>query len=62
MPVVQIELLEGRTLDQKRAMVKKVTEAIVDSIGCPADAVVIMLRDMKRGDYAEGGVLWEDKK
>ena len=31
MPIVQIDLLEGRTVEQKRAMVAKVTEAIQET-------------------------------
>ena len=31
MPTVMIDFYKGRTLDQKRAMVKKVTEALVET-------------------------------
>jgi 4-oxalocrotonate tautomerase len=61
MPVVQIQMFEGRTIDQKRAMVRKVTDAICESIGCPADAVLIIVNDMKKHDYAEAGVLYADQ-
>ncbi|MDK2882619.1 MAG: 4-oxalocrotonate tautomerase, partial [Bacillota bacterium] len=37
MPIVQIDLLEGRTVEQKRQLVAKVTEAITESLGVPAD-------------------------
>jgi 4-oxalocrotonate tautomerase len=43
MPIVQIDLLEGRTVDQKRAMVAKVTQAIQETANCPADAVTIII-------------------
>ena len=61
MPVVQIHLIQNRTVEQKRALVKKVTEAVVESIGVPAEAVHIMLTDMKREDYADAGVLHLDR-
>ena len=61
MPVVQIHLIQNRTVEQKRALVKKVTEAVCDSIGVPAESVHIMLTDMKREDYADAGVLHLDK-
>lgn len=57
MPIVQIEILEGRTVEQKKAMVEKVTEAIVDSLGVSAEAVSIIIRDMPRTDFAKGGKL-----
>lgn len=57
MPIVQIEILEGRTVEQKKAMVEKVTEAIVDSLGVTAEAVSIIIRDMPRTNFAKGGKL-----
>lgn len=62
MPIVQIEILEGRTVEQKRAMVKEVTDAIVRTINARPDAVSIILREMKPEDYAKAGVLWVDRK
>lgn len=61
MPIVHIELLEGRTLDQKRDMVKKVTEAIVDTAKCPKEAVKIVITEMPTMHLGEGGVLRSDK-
>lgn len=61
MPIVQIEILEGRTLDQKRQLAKKVTEAIVESLSCPPAAVRIMLREMSKEHFAIGGKLKIDE-
>lgn len=62
MPIVQIEMLEGRTTDQKREMAKGVTEAIVKALNVSPDAVRIIIREMKREDYAVAGVLQVDRK
>ena len=62
MPIVQIEILQGRTLEQKRKLVEKVTEAIVDSVDCPREAVSIIIREMALDEYANAGVLRIDKK
>ncbi|MDF2676650.1 MAG: 4-oxalocrotonate tautomerase [Bacillota bacterium] len=61
MPIVQIEIVEGRTLEQKRELSKKVTEAIVESINVPQDAVKIIIREMKKDNYSEGGILRCDR-
>lgn len=55
MPIVHIELLEGRTQEQKNAMVKEVTEAIVKTTGAKEEAVHIVITDMEKGNYAVGG-------
>ena len=62
MPLVTIKLIEGRTIEQKRSMVKDVTEAIVKNIGCPASAVHIDIMDMKKENYAQGGKLFSDTR
>jgi 4-oxalocrotonate tautomerase len=62
MPIVSIKIAEGRTTEQKRGMVKDVTEAIVKNLGCPASAVHINIMDLKRENFADGGILLSDKK
>ena len=62
MPLVHITLIEGRTVDQKRAAAKKVTEAIVETLACPPEAVKIAFHDIAREDYASAGVLRVDEK
>ncbi|MBQ8682633.1 MAG: 2-hydroxymuconate tautomerase family protein [Selenomonadales bacterium] len=61
MPIVQIDFITGRTTEQKRVMVKKVTEAISTSIGCSEDAVTVVLREVPKENFAEGGTLLSDK-
>jgi len=57
MPIVQIHLIEGRTTDQKRALVKEVTDAVCKTVNVPPEAVKIILSDMAKHDYAIAGVL-----
>lgn len=61
MPKVTIELFEGRSVDQKRLLCQKVTEAVVSSLGVRPEAVSVVLRDMKPEDYCHGGVFrWDE--
>ena len=57
MPFVQIEMLEGRTVEQKRKMVKGITEAISASLSVPDSAVSIIIRDMPKTNLAKAGKL-----
>ncbi|HBP65548.1 MAG TPA: 4-oxalocrotonate tautomerase [Desulfosporosinus sp.] len=61
MPIVQVELIEGRTVEQKRLLVAKVTQAIVESIGAPAESVTIIIRDMPKENLAKAGILACDR-
>ena len=60
MPLVTIKIIEGRALEQKRGMVKDVTDAIVKNIGCPPAAVQIDIVEMKQENLSQGGKLFCD--
>jgi 4-oxalocrotonate tautomerase len=60
MPLVTIQMVEGRTLEQKRMMVKDITDAIVKNIGCPPDAVNIAIIEGKRENFGKSGKLLSD--
>jgi len=62
MPILQVEILKGRTVEQKREMVKKVTEAITETLNCPKEAVSIIIREMEWENFAKAGVLKFDSK
>jgi len=61
MPIVHIEMLDGKTIEQKRQLVKKVTAAIVEAVNCQPEAVRIILRDMPKEHYAIAGKLKIDE-
>ena len=62
MPTIRVEMFEGRTLEQKKALVQALTQACVDSIGSKADSVDILLYELKKSEWATGGELWSEKK
>jgi 4-oxalocrotonate tautomerase len=62
MPTIRVELMEGRTPDQKKNLVKALTQAVVDTLGSKPESVDVLLFDIKRGDGATGGELWSEKK
>ena len=60
MPDVQIQMFTGRTLDQKRDMVKKVTDAICDAIKCPPEVVHISITEISKENVAKAGKLMSE--
>ena len=56
MPIVQISMIAGRTPEKKEKLIKKVTEAIVESLEIPADRVHIILHDIPKENIGDGGV------
>ena len=61
MPTLRVELMEGRTAEQKKELVKALTEAVVKTLGSKPESVDILLYDIRRGDWATGGVLWSER-
>jgi 4-oxalocrotonate tautomerase len=61
MPTIRVELFEGRTVEQKRALAQALTEATVRTLGGSADGVDIVFFDIAKHDWSTGGMLWSDK-
>jgi len=61
MPVIQITLLKGRTLEQKRKVAARVTDALVEEAGANRSAVNVTFVEVTKEDYASGGILLADK-
>jgi 4-oxalocrotonate tautomerase len=61
MPTLRVELFEGRSTEQKRALAKELTDACVRVLGGSADGVDVVFFDIRRENWSSGGVLWSDK-
>lgn len=62
MPHIQITMLKGRTIEQKRKLVERVTDAMSEEAKTPKEGIVVTIVEVEREDYARGGVLMADKK
>ncbi len=62
MPIIHVNMFEGRTVDQKRKLVTNMTEAVVKSLDCKPEAVRIVLHELPRTNIAAAGVLASDRK
>jgi 4-oxalocrotonate tautomerase len=60
MPEVVIYALEGRSIDQKRALAKEITDAVVKNFGAAPEQVTVSIVESARTDKAKGGVLFSD--
>ena len=60
MPVVIVEMWEGRAVEQKKQLVEGITSAFVQ-IGVPAEALHIIIKDNPKHNWASGGKLASEK-
>ncbi len=61
MPLVRIDLWAGRGPEVKQALIEKVTRAVVDAVGCPTDAVEVLIYEVDKANWATGGVAHAQK-
>lgn len=61
MPVVTVKMLEGRTDAQKRALVEKVTDAVVETTGAAPEKVSIIIEEMSKNHYSVAGKRMSDQ-
>ena len=62
MPLVQVTMLQGRTVDQKRRIAQRITDAIVEEAGARREAIVVTFLEVSKESYASGGELMADKQ
>ncbi len=55
MPVVRINLWKGRDKEKKKELIEKVTSAVVDAIGCPIEAVQVIINEVEKDNWGIGG-------
>jgi len=61
MPLVTVKAVGGRTVEQKRALAKDITEAVVKNFEVPPDAVTIDIVEYSKENFAKAGQLFIDR-
>jgi 4-oxalocrotonate tautomerase len=62
MPEVYVHAVKGRTLEQKRALIKDITDAVVKNFSVPLEAVTIAIVESEPTAKAKGGVLFSEMR
>ncbi|MBN9487215.1 MAG: 4-oxalocrotonate tautomerase [Alphaproteobacteria bacterium] len=60
MPMINVQMFEGRTTEQRRKLAKELTDATCRALGCTPDAVQVILTDVKKENWADAGKLFSD--
>ncbi|WP_417255019.1 2-hydroxymuconate tautomerase [Celeribacter sp.] len=56
MPLVEITMIEGRSAEQKAALIRQVTDAVECAISAPRSAIRVALRELPAEHWAIGGL------
>ncbi|MCX8085013.1 MAG: tautomerase family protein [Calditerrivibrio sp.] len=55
MPVVRVEMWQGKSKEVKDNIAKDITEVFVKNLGCPPEAVTVVYDDRPKTDWYTGG-------
>jgi 4-oxalocrotonate tautomerase len=56
MPIVHVMLIEGRSPQSKAALIKGLTDAVVQAINAAPETVRVILQDVPASHWGVGGV------
>ncbi len=62
MPTYHVEMMEGRTLEQKKKLVAELTRVSVEVLAVAPESVDVIITDIKRENWATGGKLWSEPR
>lgn len=62
MPVIILEMWEGRSDDQKRKLVAAFTEAMVSYADIKPDALTVIIHDIPKNSWGHAGILSLDRQ
>lgn len=61
MPILRVEIFEGRSVEQKRQLVEGLTAETVRVLECGEASVNVIIDEVKKENWAVGGELYSDK-
>ena len=61
MPIVRVEMFEGRSVEQKRELVRGITETVARVCGLSGDGIHVLIKEMSRENWGRGAVLHADR-
>ncbi len=61
MPEIYVHVVEGKTPQQKRALMKSITDAVVRDFAVPVEAVVVEIIEARKSDKCKGGIVFSDR-
>jgi 4-oxalocrotonate tautomerase len=61
MPIIRVEIWEGRSLEQRRELVTELSESVARIAGCSVDSVYVIIDNVAKENWGAGGQLCSDK-
>jgi 4-oxalocrotonate tautomerase len=62
MPVVTVQMWKGRSREQKRKLVKAITDAMVEHADAKPDGLHVIIQEYELDNWARAGVLGSEHR
>lgn len=62
MPVIEVKMLAGRSLEKKSELAEKLTAATDEALEIIEDGIHVIIQDVLRDNWARGGVQFSERK
>jgi 4-oxalocrotonate tautomerase len=59
-PEILVHIVEGRSAESKKALMRDITEAVVKNFSVPADRVVVQIVESPKDSKMRGGVAFDE--
>ena len=61
MPEVYVYAVEGRSAEQKRGLMKDITDAVVKNVGTDPEKVTVQIVESPKDSKAKGGIPFSER-
>jgi len=54
MPVINVNMIKGRSNQEKEALIKGIAETVMNTLGAPEQNIRVMINEYEKADYGIG--------
>ena len=55
MPLIQVTMVEGRTVEQKHALIRSLSQSMADTLDVPLDRIRVAIYEISADEWGIGG-------
>ncbi|MGE8081883.1 4-oxalocrotonate tautomerase [Peribacillus loiseleuriae] len=62
MPIIQVNMIEGRPPEKVRALIENITDTVVETLDAPKESVRVLVNEMPKTHWGKAGIPASEKK
>ena len=62
MPLIEVTMVEGRTAEQLRSLISRLTAAVEQAVGAPRESIRVVIREVPPTHWAAGDVTIAERR